>query len=50
MFDSSNENNIYTDVIENSGAVTGSIISQGATTKLQHNLNGTVIAKDIFVT
>lgn len=50
IYNSSNENNIYNGVIENNGAVTGSILSPGATINLKNNLNGTVIAKDIVVT
>src|SRR5699024_7693084 len=49
IYDSSNEYNLYTGTIKNSAAVTGSILAPKATVTLDHNLNGTVIAKDIIV-
>ena len=50
IFDSSKSDNIYTGTVENTGAVTGSILAIGATINLKHNLNGTVIGNKIVVT
>jgi len=49
IFDSSKSDNIYTGTVENTGAVTGSILAIGATVNLYSNLNGTVIANKIVV-
>lgn len=49
IYDSSKLGYIYQGKIKNTDAVTGSILAPGATITLEHNLNGTVIGKEIIV-